>query len=205
MMSCLLFHGPGARQRALDEAGSRGRLLHEPFGDSGLKVDEARLFVNLLYTPPIGTDVGVLIAGPMDKAAPKSSDVLLKSIEEFGEYVFPILWATDLGGVRGTIRSRCLPVWSPPTGFEPEDPELEEAAQELVQAVLTGKPYMVPPVVQKMKGREHELLMAACEGMAAMSSVPSILAQWEKVREAARWRNPTPLEVIAAFMPVETT
>ena len=110
MTSCILFHGPKARQAVLHEANCIGRLLAPPFGEEGaygLKVDEAREFVALLSTAPLGTAVGVVIAGPMDVASPKSSDVLLKSIEEFNaSVVFPLLWAHDLGGVTGTIRSR---------------------------------------------------------------------------------------------------
>lgn len=203
MRSCLLYHGPGAFQSALDESGRQGRLLHEPFGENGLKVAEAREFVSLMLSPPIGIDQGVLIAGPLDRAAPKSADVLLKAIEEFTDFVMPILWATDLGGVRSTIRSRCLPVWSPATGLEPGDDELESAAREVLQAVLHERFYQIPALVQKMKGKEAELLAEACEAMSAMPDVPAVLTLWESVRAAAQWRNPTPLEVIAAFMPRE--
>ena len=204
MRSCLLYHGPGALQSALDEAGRQGRLLHPPFGEKGLKVDEAREFVSLMMTPPVGVDQGVVIAGPLDHAAPKSADVLLKAIEEFTDFVMPILWATDLGGVRGTIRSRCLPVWAPATGLEPGDEELEGTARELLQAVLHERFYQVPLMVQKMKGRERELLAEVSEAMSAMPDVPAVLALWERVRDVSKWRNPTPLEVIAAFLPPES-
>ena len=201
MTSCLLYHGPGARQNALDEAARLGRLLHEPFGEVGLKVDEARLLVSLMQAPPIGVDLGVVIAGPMDKAPPKSADVLLKVIEEPPDFVRPLLWATDLGGVRGTIRSRCLPVWCPTTGFEEGDDELEATARELLQAVLNERIYEIPIHVKKMKGRETELLAEVSEAMSSMPDVPAVLALWERVREVARWRNPTYLEVVAAFLP----
>ncbi len=201
MNSCLLFHGPGARQYALDEAGRIGLLLHEPFGDSGLKVDEAREFVSLLQAPPLGDDLGVVIAGPMDNTKGlKSADALLKSIEQPNEYVRPLLWAGDLGGVKGTIRSRCLPVWCPPTGFEPVDEELEEVARELLNAALAGRLYEVPGLVVRMKGKESALLSEVAEAMTVLLDNPRTLLLWERVREAARWRNPTPMEILAAFL-----
>jgi len=202
MNSCLLFHGPGARQHALDEAGRIGLLLHEPFGDTGLKVDEAREFVSLLQAPPLGSDIGVVIAGPMDNTAGlKSADALLKSIEQPNEYVRPILWADDLGGVKGTIRSRCLPIWCPPTGFEPVDEELEAAARELLNAALADQFYAVPRIVAQMKGKEVALLNEVAEAMTVLRDNPEVLSLWERVRAVARWRNPTPMEIITVFLP----
>ena len=200
MDSCLIFHGPGARQRAVDEAGRLGVLLHDPFGDDGLKVDDAREFVSLLQTAPLGDELGVVIAGPMDLAAPKSADVLLKCIEQFNRYVRPILWATDLGGVQATILSRCLSVWSPATGFEPVDEDLERVARELLNATLDGQVYEIPRLVSQIKDR-IALLGEVADAMAAQASTPKVLSLWERVREVARWKNPTQLEVIAAFLP----
>jgi hypothetical protein len=205
--SCLLFHGPGARQAALDEAGRRGRLLHDPFGDEGLKVDEAREFAALLMHAPLGADVGVVVAGPMDIALPKSADALLKGIEQFNPYVLPLLWASDLGGVQGTIRSRCLPVWAPATGHEPADEEVEEVARDLLRAALAGHAADVPALVGKMAktkkqpARYHELLAEVAYAMTAMLDDPRVLPLWERVREVCRWRNPTPIEIIVAFLP----
>ena len=205
MTSCVLYHGPGAAQTALDEAGRHGRLLHEPFGDEkGLKVDAARELVSLLLAPPIGVDSGVVVVGPMDKVAPRSADVLLKTVEEPPDYARLILWARDLGGVRKTIQSRCLPVWCPPTGFEETDEELEEVARELLQSVLSERVFEIPEHIKKMKGREKELLAEVAEAMSAMPDVPMVLDLWERVREVARWRNPTYLEVVSVFLPRPT-
>lgn len=184
-------------------------LLHEPFGDKGLKVDEAREFVSLLQSAPLGSDLGVVVAGPMDKALPKSADALLKSIESFNKFVLPILWAADLGGVRNTIRSRCLPIWCPPTGYEPIDEEVEETARELLTAALNGDGASIPTLVARMKadskkkkpGREHELLAEVADAMTARLDDPKVLPLWERVREVARWRNPTQIEIISAFLP----
>lgn len=207
MNSCLLFHGPGARQAAIDDASRRGRLLHEPFGDGNLKVDEAREFALLLQSAPLGEDIGIVVAGPMDRALPKSSDALLKSIEQFHQYVHPILWALDIGGVRDTIRSRCLPMWAPATGFEPVDEEVEEVARELLNASLGGYYASVPGLVAKMAKSETkpsryiELLTETVEAMTVMLDNPKVLPLWERVRAAARWRNPTQMEIIVAFLP----
>ena len=191
----------------LAEGARLGRLLHEPFGDTGLKVAEAREFVALLQCPPVGDDFGVVVAGPLDHAAPKSTDVLLKSIEEPPVYVSPLLWATDLGGVAATIRSRCLAVWCPNATLEPGDEEVEGAARELLSAVLADKLWLVPQIVAKVRstpkqrGREPELVAEAVEAMTLMSENPKVQALWERVRRLAAWRDPTQIEVVAAFLP----
>lgn len=209
-VSCRLFHGPGAKQAALDAAEHLGRLLHEPFGDEGLKVDEAREFVSLLQAAPVGDELGVVIAGPLDHAAPKSTDALLKSVEEPPDCVYPLLWATDLGGVSLTIQSRCLPVWcpnAPPVDGDEQDELVETTARELLQAVLDDKLWLVPTLVGKVKGtpkhrgREAELVAEVVDAMSVMMSKPKVRALWSRVRVLATWPNPTPLEVMAAFLP----
>lgn len=209
MISCRLYHGPGAKLAAIAEAGRLGVLLHEPFGDEGLKVDDAREFVSLMQCPPVGENAGVVIAGPMDHAPPKSSDVLLKSIETPPPFVYPLLWATDLGGVAPTIRSRCLPVWSPAVGGTSSDEEVEVVARELVSEVLAGHYWQVPVLVAKVKstgkkrGREAELVAEALEALAQMPDNPKALALWARIRELAAWQNPTQVELMAAFLPSE--
>jgi len=210
MESCILYHGPGAREFALNEASRRGRLLHEPFGETGttgLKVDEAREFASLLLSAPLGEELGIVVAGPMDLAKPQSADALLKSIEQFNQYVLPILWAHDLGGVQGTIRSRCLDRWCPATGFEPVDEELEEVARQLLSAALGDRVFEIPALVAKMgksktkPSRYVELLAEVVDAMSAQTDDPKVLALWERVRPVTRWSNPTQMEVIAAFLP----
>lgn len=206
--SCRLFHGPGARLAAINEAYRLGRLLHEPFGDEGLTVDEAREFVSLLQHAPVGDDFGVVIAGPLDHAAPKSADALLKSIEEPPRYVYPLLWATDLGGVSATIRSRCLAVWCPNADTTlPGDEVVEGTARELLSAALTGNYGLVPGLVArvkstpKLRGREAELVAEVVEAMTLALDDPKVLSLWVRVRRVATWSNPTQLEVLAAFLP----
>jgi len=210
MDSCILYHGPSAREVALKEAGHRGRLLHTPFGEAaktGLKVDEAREFASLLLSVPLGSELGIVVAGPMDIAKPQSADALLKSIEQFNQYVLPILWAHDLGGVQKTIQSRCLSVWCPATGFEPVDDELEEVARDLLSAALAGRAQEVPGLVAKMaKSKTHpsryvELVAEVADAMSAQTDDPKVLALWERIRPVTRWSNPTQMEVIVAFLP----
>ena len=206
MISCRLYHGPGARSAVLAEAGRIGRLLHEPFGDEGLKVAEAREFVSLMQFPPVGEASGVVVAGPLDHAAPKSTDVLLKSVEEPPPHVHPLLWATDLGGVALTIQSRCLPIWCPLVGRESGDEEVETAAREVLNAVLAGQVWRVPLLVNKVKvtpkqrGREPELVAEIVDAMTTMLGDPRVLALWERIRELATWQKPTQIEVMAALL-----
>jgi hypothetical protein len=192
----------------VDAAYRLGRLLHEPFGDAGLKVGEAREFVALLQCPPVGEDAGSVVAGPLDYAAPKSTDVLLKTIEEPFPHVFPVLWATDLGGVAATIRSRCLPVWCPATGTASGgDEEVEVVARTLLAEVLSERYWQVPLLVAKVKAnakqrsREPELIAEVVEAMSVMLDDPRVLKLWSRVRELAAWSNPTQIEVIAALLP----
>ena len=201
MFSCPLYHGPGARQYALDEASRAGVLLHEPFGEDGLKVDAAHEIVSLLQAAPIGIDMGVVVVGPMDKAPPRSADVLLKSVEEPSDYIWLVLWADDLGGVRDTIQSRCLTMWCPATGFEAPDEELESTARELLAAYLGGRYFEVPGLVAKMKGKEAELLGEVADAMGGTLDNPKVPPLWERVREVAKWWRPLPMEIISAFMP----
>jgi hypothetical protein len=155
MASCILFHGPGALQAVLQEARQIGRLMASPFGGGGLKVNEAREFVSLMNSTPVGEGVGVVVAGPMDLALLKSSDTLLKCIEEFNPTVmYPLLWAHDLGGVSGTIRSRCLDRWCPATGLEEPDPELQAVARGLVAAALARQLWKLPPLLASVKKDE---------------------------------------------------
>lgn len=204
--SCLLYHGPGALPAVLKKAETMGRLIHEPFGEGGLKVDDARLFVSLMQCPPVGMDHGVLVAGPMDHAAPKSADALLMSIEAPPPFVHPLLWATDLGGVASTIRSRCLDIWCPLLAPLPGDDEIEGVAHELLAAALAGHLWQVPSLVARVKstskqrGREPELIAAAVEAMTTRMDDPKVRDLWERVRVIAGWKNPTQIEVISAFL-----
>lgn len=210
MASCVIHHGPGARQAALNAAYSLGRLVAPPFGEGGLKVDEARDFVALMQTTPLGEGKGVVLAGPMDQANPKAADTLLKCIEEFdGEVMIPVLWAYDLGGVIPTIQSRCLDRWCPATGEEELDEGLVGAAQDLVRAALAREVWKLPPLIasvlkdkeKKEKGREVLLLGEMAEALMAYLDRPAARELWERLRAVAIYYNPTSIEILVALLP----
>jgi len=179
-----------------------------PFGSTGLKVDEAREFVALMRTTPLGEGKGVVVAGPMDLANPKAADTLLKCIEEFdGEAMVPVLWAHDLGGVIPTIQSRCLDRWCPATGDEEIDEEVVGAAQALIRASLSQEVWKIPPLLaavlkdKNSKGREIPLLWEMSEALVAYLTRPEARELWERLREVATYYNPTFIEIQAALLP----
>ncbi len=199
-MSTILFHGPSARQEALNEAYRSGRLVAPPIGDDGLKIAEVRAAVDLLLSTPVGMETGSVVIGPMDRiTSAKSSDGLLKLIEEHPDVVQPILWAFDLGGVSPTIRSRCLDRWCPRVeGFE--DEELEGDGRALVRASLDGNLWLIPGLVKAHDKKLGDLLGVAAEAIFADWSTEGMVL-WGRVRRVAMHKNPTPIEVVAAFLP----
>ncbi len=133
----VLFHGPGAHRTAQRWAEQEGRVVAQ-FGAAGksLKVDEAREIGLLLQLPVIGSRVGFILVG-LDGAAPKSTDTLLKLLEERDNSgPVPALWATDLQDTPPTVRSRCLAVWS--AGRVPVDEEFVDAFTRAEQARAKG-------------------------------------------------------------------
>lgn len=152
-MSSPLFHGPGAREDAHEYAAGAGRLLAEPF-ENGLGVDETREVVSLMGSAVLGSQIGVVILGPMDiMRSSAASDVLLKTLEDFNqETVLPVLWAHDAGNVSPTIRSRCTEVWCPygPSPYQ----DLDEEATKLCRAAL-GRDWST--TIEVLKNWEKEL------------------------------------------------
>lgn len=200
-MSCVLFHGPGARQEALNTAVMVGRLVSPPLGDEGLKIGEVREVIETMLSAPVGMETGVVVLGPMDHPTVlqyKAGDGLLKIIEEPPGTIQPLLWAYDLWDVSATIRSRCLPRWCP-VSLE-EDEELEGDGRALVDAVLEGRLWKVPGLVKKHDKKLPELLGVAANGILSGWNADA-MALWEKVRRVALHRNPTVIEVVSAFMP----
>lgn len=197
--SAILFHGPGAQIVAHQRAEELGRLLHEPFGLEGLKIAESREIVELMGGTPLGDVPGVLIIGPMDHAWPASTDVLLKTLEEFdGRVLRPVLWAWDEGGVRGTIRSRCLRQWCP--GPEVEDEVLLAQIRDLLDSSLVGDRVRVLEILKEGKGQEDLFLGAAAQLLRARTMGSRELVLWERVREALRFHNPSITEIKAVFL-----
>lgn len=211
MGSSVIFYGPGARQAALNLATDLGFLLAEPFGDEGLKVEQAREVAELLRSAPISDKLGVVVIGPLDDAATsKSSDALLKALEEPSPYVRAVLWAEDLGGVPATIRSRCTDKFAPP-GLDDPDAEEDSSPQtawNLLKAYLEGDYATIVDLVESGTAKDGEKREKKL--LRLVSALADVLSQdlensykralWERVREVARWRNPTPLEVISALV-----
>ena len=219
MSSCQLFHGPGARQAALDRALEIGRLVAPPFGDEGLNVGKdstkppgARDVVELLMSTPVGEKIGVVIIGPADKAAAQTGaawDVLLKTIEEIpSPYMQPIIWANDLGGVPLTIQSRCLEVWAP--GTLNADSALATMAKQVVDQVLANRFSALSGLLKeggsddektkKVKFQGGDIVWAIAEVLSSDLNDPFRRALWEKIRKVARWSNPTMVEILSALV-----
>jgi hypothetical protein len=176
---------------------SLGRMIHEPFGDEGLKIAESREIIDLMNNAPIGDSPGVIVMGPLDRAQQVATDVLLKSIEEFNDQIVrPVLWAFDEAEVSSTIRSRCLRRWCP--GSEEVDEEALEAARGLVESALAND---VPGVIEGLKEQTpRDVLVAAATALRDRGVDDETRGLWEAVRGALRLRNPTPTEALAAFL-----
>jgi len=174
-----------------------GRLIHEPFGEEGLKIAESREVIDLMNNTPVGDSPGVLLMGPLDRAQQAATDVLLKSIEEFDDRIVrPVLWAFDEAGVSPTIRSRCLRRWCP--GPEVLDEDLLETARGLVEAALAGD---VPSVIEGLREQEpRDVLVASAKALRDRGVDEESQALWEAIRGALKVRNPTASEALAAFL-----
>jgi hypothetical protein len=195
--SAVLFHGPGARAAALRAVHGLGRLLHSPFGEEGLKIAESREIIDLMNNAPVGDRAGVIVVGPLDRALPASTDVLLKSIEEFNpDIVRPVLWANDETEVSTTIRSRCLRRWCP--GQKVVDEDVMEAARQLVTEALGGHR---ASVVELLNDRDpRDMLVGAAQALNERGIDDETEELWERVRATLCHRNPTATEALAAFL-----
>jgi hypothetical protein len=203
--SALLFHGPGAAQAAADFLPSVGRPVAAPFGECGLKIDEARSVINLMRNAPIGDVPGSVLIGPLDIAAQNATDVLLKCIEEFDpEIVRPVLWAKDLGAVSSTIKSRCLHRWCPDVPADEDRESLIRIAFDLVDASTAGDLAKVIEVLKE--GTKDMAAQDIIEASAqALATDPKALvgahhALWERLRALSLYRNVSRTELMAAFV-----
>lgn len=192
---------------ACEEALKIGRLLADPFGDddSGLKVDQAREAMTLLQSTPLGDRVGCVVVGPMDGAATlKSADVLLKSIEEFREeFVQPILWAHDLGGVPSTIRSRCLERWADQVGVAEDDDDVSSAAWSAVHASVRkdyARVVAALRILTKKEAKTDVYVRCLTECLFANIEDQAHRDLWERVRPITLRRVIIPLDVASALL-----
>lgn len=203
MSSCLLYHGPGAKEAALEAGARMGRLVAPPMGEDGLKVDDARTVVGLLTQVPIGDELGILIIGPIDEANPKAADTLLKQIENTtGKYVQPIMWANDLGGVTLTLRSRCLERWAAAGLVGDEDETLIAGSYKLIEAVSKQDVLQVVAIARQFEKREVALLGALSEVLATNLEDALYRQVWERIRKVSQLKNPWMSEVIIALLGV---
>ena len=199
--SCLLFHGPSAELAALDRAKAFGRLV--PFDSSSLKKDGARSVVEMLSGLPVGSGTRSLLIGPLDEVAAATSDVLLKTIEEFDpEGIRPFLWAWDLGGVSKTIRSRCVCLFA--GGVDVRLVEYAPAATQIVKAYLAKDWVTLVEAWKESKGDEAVTLRAVADVLAVRLSAPDVdprlSALWDNLRPLFGPMTLTPARILAAFL-----
>lgn len=183
-VSCLLFYGPGAYLAAQNAALNHGPYAGGPFGEGGLKIDEAREIALLAIRPAVG-DLGrqSMVVGPMDAVREGSADALLKSIEEIPEYnVRPFLWAEDIGEVRPTIVSRCIPIWCHADEVESEFSELGGRA---FSAYQSGNLPVIIECVEEAKGNERAFLLEVVRRVSPwVSTQPkTALELWGRIRQ----------------------
>jgi hypothetical protein len=196
MNSCLLYHGPDVESAVLQKAESIGRVLAS-FGKEGLKVDDARQIISLLGTKPVGDKKGVVLIGPMELANVKASDVLLKSIEETNDFVQPVLWANDIGGVVSTIRSRCISIWVPSVKEVPES--WVKIGREIIDACLNQQYYLIPKLIEKSEMKEVILLEVFAYVLANAFDEKS-RQLWKSLRSVCKYTNPTKVEILSALV-----
>lgn len=181
-----LFHGPEARDRAVNEGERVGRPIAEPMGDDGLSVETSREITLLALNPGVGDRPPSLVIGPLDKVKSSgASDALLKTIEEISRKPMRlILWAEDLTGVAPTIRSRCLDVWCPPgpRWLDPLDYR-RDAARALRDAILTGDPVRILGCLEEEKDWV-ELAHALAKELASFTpeQLPIVAPVWAELR-----------------------
>ena len=197
MSSPLLYHGPTSFDEALIEAHKIGRLLCPPVGEGGLKKDEARDLVELLSYPPIGDALGSVVIGPMDLCLPASGDVLLKTLEDGSDkHNRILLWAYDLGEVRPTVKSRCLPVWC--GGAVTVDDDLSDLSERLYRAFLDRDLFEVTSIASEAKSKEAEVLRHFVDFLS--DDISKHLDFWEGLRHLCGYRRLTPAQFLEPFI-----
>lgn len=199
--SCILYHGPGAGLVAHGAAKAHGRLVL--FEGQSLKKDGARELVELMASLPVGSGSHSVLVGPLDEVAPGTSDVLLKTLEEFDPRgIRPFLWAWDLGGVSPTIRSRCVCQYSPGV-----DERLEAYASQgsgIVKAYKAKDWVGLIELLKDSKGDEPQLLGSVIEILSLEfqkdSPDPRLLSLWSHLRPLFNGSVLTPARVVSAFL-----
>jgi hypothetical protein len=198
--SCILYHGPGAESVGHAAALAFGRLL--PFTGSSLKKEGARELVALLSQRAVGGGRSSVLVGPVDEVNPATSDVLLKTIEEFDpEGTRPFLWAWDLGGVSLTLRSRCILQFCP--GVDARTEGYDTVAESLLAAYHEGDWVTVVEMLKEAESSDL-LLRAVVDALAPKLSRPDPdvkhTSLWESLRPLFSGSPLTPARMVAAFL-----
>ena len=183
-MTPVLFHGPRARGEAVTHARTLGRLITDPLGDDGLKVDDSREIVRLAGNAGVGDKSPVVVVGPLDRATPEAGDALLKTLEDLADGpVRIILWADFYGGVIGTIRSRTLPQWCPPDKHW-VSPFVDDQARALYAAWIKKDIAACLDVIYASQRDWPALLQGFCEVIATEGPLeaPETARVWAQVR-----------------------
>jgi len=162
-------------------------MVSDPIGDSGLKVDDSRLIVQLSNDSGVGDRPPSVVIGPLDSATPEAADALLKTLEDLTEGPLKIvLWADDLLRVIPTIRSRTWAKWCPPVtgGFDPLS-YLETPAEALCQAILSRDSSRILGALEEIDKGWPELLQALCAPLAKAleeGDYETTLEVWPRLR-----------------------
>jgi hypothetical protein len=202
-MTPYLFHGPGSRDRSVREASQGFRLLCPPVGDDGLKVDDARLLVELLGTAPVGDRRGSVVLGPLDRATGDAADALLKTLEDYAEGPTQVFaWAWGLSAVLPTIRSRTLPLWCP-NGPDPLS-GYNKKAQSLVDALNQNR---IGGLLEILSAEpddlaREDLLLAS---LAPLAKAPKALEIWPRLRKMLTGRGVSKLSAATALLGLAET
>lgn len=183
-----LFHGPEARDRAVQKVLLEGRLVCDPVGDKGLRVEDSRRVVEISLNPGVGDKPPYVVIGPLDAATPEASDALLKTLEEVENTPLRIvLWADYLGEVIPTIRSRTHAVWCPPgkTWLDPLAWK-EDQAKALLKA-WRGEDWVKVIGILSEEGKDwQDCIRALCgilPGFLKDGEEEKLLELWGSLRE----------------------
>lgn len=167
-----------------------------------MKKEGARELVALLSHRPVGDGRSSVLVGPVDEVNPATSDVLLKSIEEFDpDGTRPFLWAWDLGGVAHTLRSRCVLHFCP--GLDTRGEAHDATARVLLRAYEEGDWVTVS---EEVKGYDDltGLIRSLIDLLPLKVTVPDAddryVKLWEGSRDLFDGTTLTPARVISAFL-----
>lgn len=221
-VSPILFHGPTGQTKATMAAEVWGRLIGI-FGNpvEGLNAETVREASQVMSSSPIGDKRGSMVIGPVDILTYDwVMDMLLKVLEETHPLApQPFLWAYDIGSVRPTIQSRCLPEWCP--GIVALDRQSMELAKSVISSSMARSNVGVLSTMiggfSEFKSKRgdsedgetkavtwdecgEDFLRAAALVISRTRDIEH-LRLWRRLRPLMLSRNPPPVtEVLAGFL-----